>query len=227
MMKKLLFACLSIILSCASVLVFPASSNAVITKEVVVYDYDISAGHDNSQDLSKPRLNKTTIKMSTVDMEKLKVLNTNKKVTWSSSNNKVAKVSSKGKVTPVWFGTATISAKVGNKILKCKVKILEEDFWYSEDANFSVSIMQLSSKKARVRIYVSDEDQTFASGDLIGKYNDEGALLVIGQGKYNISAGIMITEQNNELYCVLLVKDAKEDIFITDGTVLDIKTENT
>lgn len=226
-MKKLLSISLSILLSCTSVLTLPAFCSAEITKEVVVYDHDISADNDNSQDSNKPRLNKTVVKMSTVDTEKLKVLNTNKKVTWSSSNKNVAKVSNKGKVTPVWFGTATIFAKVGNKTLKCKVKIMEEDVWYSEDSNLSVSIMNLSAKKARVRIYVSDDNQILKSGDLIGTYNDEGALLVIQQGKYNISAGIMVVEKNNETYCVLLVSDAKEDIFITDGTVFDIKIENT
>lgn len=225
-MKKALSACLFILLLCAYILTLPAVCSAEITKEVVVYDYDISADKDNNQASNKPRLNKTSVKMSTTDTEKLKVLNTNKKVTWSSANKKVARVNSKGKVTPVWFGTTIISARFGNKTLKCKVKVLAEDVWYSEDSNFSVSIMQLSAKKARVRISVSDDDQVIKSDDLIGKYTDESILLVLHQGKYNISAGITIVEQNNETYCVIAVSDAKKDIFITDGTILDIKIEN-
>lgn len=164
--------------------------------------------------------------MSTDDTEQLGVLNTNKKVKWSSSNKKVARVNSNGLVTPVWFGTATISAKVSNKTLKCKVKVLEEDYWYSEDSDFSASIMPLSAKKARVRIYVSDEYGTLSSGDLIGKYNKKGMLIMLGQGMYNISAGIMIVEKNSGTYCCLVVSDAEEDSFITDDTVLDIKSEN-
>lgn len=217
-MKKLFTICMTAILSC--IFVFPASySSAAITEENTVYEYDISAH-------KKPKLNKTSIKMSTADTEQLGVLNTNKKVKWSSSNKKVAKVSNDGEVTPVWYGTATISAKVGNKTLKCKVKVLEEEFWYSENSNFSVSIMKLSKKKARVRIHVSDGYQTFESGDLIGKYNDEGMIIISSQGIYDIYAGVMVVKKNGNEYCLLVILEADDDIFLTDETILDIKEEN-
>ncbi len=45
------------------------------------------------------------------------------KVKWSSSNKKVAKVNSKGKVTAKKKGTAKISAKVGGKTYKCKITV--------------------------------------------------------------------------------------------------------
>lgn len=70
---------------------------------------------------SKPKLNYKTIYMSTADKTKLKVMNNKKKVKWSSNNKKVVRVSKKGVVTPRWFGKATITAKFGNKKLKCKV----------------------------------------------------------------------------------------------------------
>ena len=73
---------------------------------------------------------KTTIKLNTtkktIDKGKtytLKVLNTKKKVKWSSSNKSVATVSSTGKVTAKKAGTATISAKVSEKTLKCKITV--------------------------------------------------------------------------------------------------------
>ena len=53
----------------------------------------------------------------------LKVTGTKKKVKWSSSNKSVATVSSKGKVTAKKNGTATITAKVGNKKLTSKIKV--------------------------------------------------------------------------------------------------------
>lgn len=51
---------------------------------------------------------------------------TNKKVKWTSSNSKVAKVDSKGKVSAVSKGTATIKAMSldgSNKTVTCKVKV--------------------------------------------------------------------------------------------------------
>ena len=53
----------------------------------------------------------------------LKISGVKKKVTWTSSNKKVATVSSKGKVTAKKKGTATITAKVGNKKYTCKITV--------------------------------------------------------------------------------------------------------
>ena len=53
----------------------------------------------------------------------LKVKGTSKKVKWSTSNKKVAKVSSKGKVTAVKKGTAYITAKVGSRKYVCKITV--------------------------------------------------------------------------------------------------------
>ena len=46
-----------------------------------------------------------------------------KTVTWSSSNTKVAKVSSKGVVTAIGYGTATITATVGSCTATCAVTV--------------------------------------------------------------------------------------------------------
>ena len=56
----------------------------------------------------------------------LKVVGTSKKVTWSSSNKAVAKVSVSGKVTAVKKGNATIKAEVSGKIYRCKVKVSKQ-----------------------------------------------------------------------------------------------------
>ncbi len=48
---------------------------------------------------------------------------TSKTVTYSTSNSKVAKVSSNGKITAVGGGTATITAKAGDKTATCKVTV--------------------------------------------------------------------------------------------------------
>ena len=53
----------------------------------------------------------------------LKVTGTKAKVTWTSSNKKIATVNSYGLVKGVKKGTVTIKAKVSNKTLKCKVTV--------------------------------------------------------------------------------------------------------
>ena len=55
---------------------------------------------------------------------KLKVQNTNKSVTWKSSNPKVATVSKTGLVTAKKAGKVKITAKVGKKKLTCKVTVI-------------------------------------------------------------------------------------------------------
>lgn len=55
----------------------------------------------------------------------LKVEGTDSKVTWTSSNKSVATVSSKGLVEAKGPGTATITAKVGDATLTCKVTVLK------------------------------------------------------------------------------------------------------
>ena len=69
------------------------------------------------------KINKTNITIGVGSTYKLKIQNNKKKVKWSSSNSKVAKVNKNGTVTGLKKGTVTITAKVGSKKYKCKVKV--------------------------------------------------------------------------------------------------------
>lgn len=69
-----------------------------------------------------PKLSNKKITLKVGQKKKLKVKNA-KKVTWKSSNKKIATVSKKGVVTAKKAGKVTISAKVGKKVLKCKVTV--------------------------------------------------------------------------------------------------------
>lgn len=105
---------------------------------------------------AKPRLNKKTVYMSTAEKVKLKVLNNKKKVKWTSSNKKVARVSKKGTLTPRWFGKTTITAKFGKKKLKCKVYVKEEEVWF-DDAGHEVSVMPTSKRRVRIKIHIGKD----------------------------------------------------------------------
>ena len=71
----------------------------------------------------KAKISKTKATIYVGKTIKLKVKNNKKKVKWSTSNKKVAKVSKKGKVKGIKAGKATITAKVGKKAYKCKITV--------------------------------------------------------------------------------------------------------
>ena len=56
--------------------------------------------------------------------EQLQVLNTTKKVKWSTSNKKIVKVKN-GVLTPVSIGTTNVTAKVAGKKYRCKRIIIK------------------------------------------------------------------------------------------------------
>ena len=67
------------------------------------------------------KLNKKTVYMLKGKTYQLKVKGTKSKVKWESSDTSVVSVSKKGKLKAKAYGTATVTAKVKGKTLKCKV----------------------------------------------------------------------------------------------------------
>lgn len=85
------------------------------------------------------KLNKKAISLDVGKTQKLKVTGTKAKVKWSSTNARVAKVRKSGIVTAVSSGTATIKAKVGKKVMYCKVTVKEKiNRLAYEDSNIRV-----------------------------------------------------------------------------------------
>lgn len=77
----------------------------------------------NTQAKAKIKLNKTKISLQRGKTYTLKVKGTKKKVKWSSNKKTIATVTRKGKVTAQKPGTAVITANIGKKKYKCKVKV--------------------------------------------------------------------------------------------------------
>lgn len=65
----------------------------------------------------------------------LKVNGGSGKIRWTSSNSKVVKVASNGKITGLKAGNATITATVNGKKLKCKVKVKANQKTYKVNTN--------------------------------------------------------------------------------------------
>lgn len=82
---------------------------------------------------SRPNLNTTSMFMYTGQAMKLTVKNTKAKARWSTSNKKVASVSTKGLVRAVKSGRCIISAKVKGKTLKCRVEVVTKQKYYGRN----------------------------------------------------------------------------------------------
>lgn len=83
----------------------------------------ILAGVLPVQASAKVRLSKTSLTLTAGDTGTLKLKGTKKKPKWSSSKKSVAQVNKSGVVTAQRKGTAVITAALGKKKYKCKVKV--------------------------------------------------------------------------------------------------------
>ena len=86
---------------------------------------------------ANPAISEDSLMMYIGNKVTLKVNNTTKTPSWSSSKPSVATVSSKGVVTAKNLGNATISAKIGTKTYKCKVLVVGSP-WLDEDTKLLV-----------------------------------------------------------------------------------------
>lgn len=75
------------------------------------------------QSQAKTAISKQNINLMVGKTATLKLTGTSKKVKWSSNKKKVATVSPTGKVKGISKGTATITAKAGNKKYNCQVLV--------------------------------------------------------------------------------------------------------
>ena len=70
-----------------------------------------------------PKLSRTSLTLTEKKFSAIKLTGTTVKVKYSSSNPKIARVDSKGKITAVKKGTAVITAKANTKKFNCKVTV--------------------------------------------------------------------------------------------------------
>lgn len=78
---------------------------------------------DASAASKKVGLNKTKVSVEIYDTYKLKMVGTNQKPTWSTSNKNIVSVSKNGTLTAKKIGKATVTAKIGKKKYNCKVTV--------------------------------------------------------------------------------------------------------
>lgn len=131
-----------------------------------------------------PKLNKDYAEIPFGDSIKLKMLYSDKKYKWSSSNKSIATVDSKGVVRAKKTGTCTITAKYGKKSYKCKVKVYRmwTDYvatlydYNTRDNYFSVKFKNYGSKSLTILsdgAYCMDVDYKSYDRDLRLKGNED------------------------------------------------------
>jgi chitinase len=117
----------------------------------------------------------------------LSVTGTKDKITWSSSNTKVATVNSNGKVTAKGPGTAKITANLNGSIITSDVKVLQMDFCeitLSKGENFALNVLGTNSD-----IY------WFSTKNSVATVSDEGVVTAKKPGTAKVIAevdGMMI-----------------------------------
>lgn len=94
---------------------------------------------------TKVKISKTKITLNKGQAVTLKITGTKEKVTWRSSDKKVAIVNSKGKVTAKATGTAAITATVSGKRYTCKITV----------KNTNVPVGKVPSCAAKQTVYAT------------------------------------------------------------------------
>ncbi len=141
---------------------------------VFVFVFASLATADKAYAASKVKISKTKMTLCVDESQKLKITGTSKKVTWASSDTKVAKVSSKGKVKGLEPGTATITAKVAGKTLKCKVTVRDDIGTYylvwNVKSDLSPAGKKLTQKEAAEVRYAINLlfDRTYIAKNIVG-----------------------------------------------------------
>jgi S1-C subfamily serine protease len=158
------------------------------------------------------KLNKTKGSIYVGETLQLEVLNTTKSVKWSSSDQEIGKVSSKGKVTGLKPGTVSITAKVGTKQYTSVVEIKAKELTAKE-------VYQLSSKATvEITAEVSSTYINIGSGFFI----DNGIVVT----NYHVIAGaydIKISTYDDKVYQVQQVLGYDKNI---DIAILQVDSEN-
>lgn len=117
----------------------------------------------------------------------LSVKGTTKTVKWSSSNKKVATVTSMGKVTAKKKGTATITAKVGKKSYKCVVTVKTTAL----RKNIAVTYYSFGKGEGVAAKLVNNNKQAVSVDMYVKYYNKKGKLLMETNGfNYCLEKGV-------------------------------------
>lgn len=146
---------------------------------------------------TKVKLNKKKAYVTKGEKIQLKVSGTKKTVKWSSSNKKIATVSSKGTVKGLKKGTVTITAKVGDEKYTCKVTVESPKISESKVTVYKGKKITLSMKNTKQTVKWTSSNKKVAT------VNSKGSVKGIKKGTATITAKV----GNKKYTCKITVKN--------------------
>lgn len=171
-----------------------------------------SSSSSSSKNKSNPKLSKKKLVLIAKNTAKLSVSGTTKKVKWSSSNKKIAKVNSKGKVTAKKAGKCTITAKVGTKKLKCKVTVkkritVSKVTLSKTNANMVAGeTLKLTASISPKNVNVSYKASWKSSNTSVASVSNDGTVTAVSAG----SAKITYTAGGKSASCTVSIVSAMD-----------------
>ncbi len=179
------------------------------------------------------KLNKTKLTLNEGSSYSLKVTGIKGSITWSSDDKNVATVSSRGKVTAVSAGTATITAKVDSKSYACDV-IVKEAF------NVKKAIENIDAQlddTGKGIVAVLENNYTFhmsvvatvvyydASGNMIGKSSNDNYYFEKNRKCAFFFYGPTDSDYNNIPYDTYDINYTVEPVTRMKSSIASIKTK--
>ena len=161
---------------------------------------------------------------------------TDKSVSWSSSNDAVATVSTNGTVTAIKEGTAniTVTTTDGNKTATCEVTVTAKDVGetvHVTDVSVSPTILTLKEEETyELTATVSPDNATdksvswSSSNDAVATVSTDGTVTAIKAGTANITA--TTTDGNKTASCEVTVTAKSESIYVNGFNIKAIDNNN-
>ena len=173
-------------------------------------------------DAASAKLSKTEATLDVGEIVKLKVKNTTKTVTWSSSDATIARVSKKGTVYALSEGSCTITAKVGKKNLECKVSVTDSA---TKSLDSSVTIndvkVPISSKWEKVDVVSTKNVYQY----IIDKTVYKGISVQITPLNEKDCSDFNSSKENFETACKIVVESFKKEFGSDEVTYEIIETD--
>ena len=116
---------------------------------------------------------------------------TDKAVTWESGNATVATVNENGVVTAQSEGTATITAKAGDKMAVCEVTVIYSDVTSVTLNESSLSLAEGGSATLTATVLPASADQTVtwsSSNEAVASVDENGVVTAVSEGTATITA---------------------------------------